>query len=217
MCHICHCPSHPPRHGGQQGAPGNPVRGMGQINTPFPCTALRRQAGHTIHSWKHPTGSDAQHTLAKCPAPPGRHRGVPRDLPPLSPPALSTLGLLEEGSALPPPQPDTEQPPVGPCSPAGTECCHSEHGMEECKGKFVFSSPKKGEQETQMTTTEELRAWLTAWSWASQRGKQREMWAHAGEAPAGWESQAMQELGWRPKTRAKGMATSGEESSHRQD
>lgn len=42
-----------------------------------------------------------QHTLAKRPAPPGRHGGVPRDNPP---PALSTLTLLEEGSALPPTQ-----------------------------------------------------------------------------------------------------------------
>lgn len=219
MCRICHCPSHPPQHGGQQGAPGNAVRGMRQINTRFPCTALGRQAGHTTHSWKHPTASDAQAAAARAgqvPSPTWKAQRSPQG-PPTSPSALSTLELLGEGSALPPPKLTPSSPQWGPRSPTATECCHSEHGMEEYKGKFVFSSLRKGEQERQITTTEELGAWLTAWRWGSQRGKQREMWARVGEAPAGWGSQAMQELGWRPKAKAKEMATSGEESSHGQD
>lgn len=49
---------------------------MGLIHSRFPCAALGRRAGHTIHSWKHlqrRLPRLQQHTQ-------GRHRGVPGDL-----------------------------------------------------------------------------------------------------------------------------------------
>lgn len=109
VCHTCHCPSHPPRHGASREPR---VRWMRQINTQFPCTALGRQAGHTTHSWKHPAASAAQAAAAhagQVPGPSRKAQGSPQG-PPSSHPALSTLELLAEGSALAPPT----LTPVGP-------------------------------------------------------------------------------------------------------
>lgn len=114
-CHICHCRSHPPRRGGRQRAPGSRVRGMRQINTRFLCTALRRQAGHTVHSWKHPAASpaakDAQAAAVhagQVPGPTRKARRSPQGQPPPCPehPDAAGGGL----------SPATH--PVGPYSPA---------------------------------------------------------------------------------------------------
>lgn len=88
--------------------PAESPREPRQINTRFLCTALRRQAGHTVHSWKHPAASpaakDAQAAAAHAGQVPGPTRKARRSPQGHPPPALSTLALLEEGSALPPTQ-----------------------------------------------------------------------------------------------------------------